>query len=40
MHDVASNHSGISWMFGVFFWLAIVVAAVVFVKSAFKSSDK
>ena len=37
MHDMAVIHGGpsMSWMFGVFFWVMIVIGIVVLVKSAF-----
>jgi hypothetical protein len=40
MHDIANNHGGITWVIGIFFWVMILVGVVVFVRSAFRGSDK
>ena len=42
MNQMTIIHGGssFSWMFGVFFWVMIVIGIVVLVKSAFKGSDK
>ena len=42
MHEMGVIHGGpsISWIFGIFFWVMIVVGIVVLVKSAFGGSEK
>ena len=38
--DLIHGGPSLSWIFGIFFWLMILIGIVVLIKSAFKGTDK